>query len=360
MPDIPWEQEGPSLTKSDIRDFEQATGVRLHADHATFLMRQNGGCPSPSHFAWSTSNGSIDWTWIDDVLCIAVPTGAGRSVAQSLQSELGMPSYVLSKEYVPFAVGGGGGDLVVVTIAGRDAGALYIAADGRGSGGPLRLERIAGSIDEFLESLQDDPGDEAYDRCESSDSSWPGVPEVPVPPHRLAGCAPEFIKPQRERVADSDWGRFSDVGPPLSTQRVTAACRRLGCSLPVELRRFLTQCNGGRPERDVLPLPVETEPTGQPVCLLSYLYGLDPTADYRDLEAWDRTLRKRLPKGWLAVGCTVEEDQLVICVQGKRLGEVCHWDAFSASRAMSKCLTHVAPSFNAFLGMLRTAEQHGP
>lgn len=138
--------EGPTLSEEEVQAFERELGNRLPEDYREFLLRHNGGrptpdtCPIPGHPESPTD--------------VQVLFGLTRSI---MTSTLAWNLEMLREEHgpsdtLPIACDSFG-HIYCLWVAGRKRGVVeYLDRDGD----PPRFYRVARSFSEFLGSLQDE------------------------------------------------------------------------------------------------------------------------------------------------------------------------------------------------------------
>jgi hypothetical protein len=342
---LTWLESGKKVTPKKIKAFEEKYGITLPPSYSAFLVEQNGGRPRPAGFRWRRQDGAMIPEGIGHLSGLSALNEAAERASQELRSS--RPSKDTEHiDYLPIGYMQHG--TLCIRIAPPDAGAIYISTD-LGVRPSAHHQRAFDSIDALLAGL--DPVVTEWSLSNRPQrTEWPGKRNEERPPHRRDDEAPRFEMPKRGPTRLTPWGQFFDSGPEITSRKASAAARRLGCTLPKAYRDFLAISNGGQPRRNEY---VIDDDHGSIVSEVFYLYGVDADRPYRDLESWDAALRRRLPPGWLAIGCTAWEDQIVICVEGERAGEVCEWDAFAGERQPLFSLTSIAPGLESFLEQLR-------
>src|SRR5690242_5053803 len=92
--------------------------------------------------------------------------------------------------------------------------------------------------------------------------------------------------------------RTIESGPPIEERDVSSFERKHGIQLPSEYRAFLLRSNGGRPERDLFPVPGFA---GNPVGRLHFFFGIGDPVESCDLEWNLKVFSDRIPAHLLPV-----------------------------------------------------------
>lgn len=109
--------------------------------------------------------------------------------------------------------------------------------------------------------------------------------------------------------------RFSRSGPRLEAQDIEKAEELFSARLPRAYKTFLLTTNGGKPKpRYFQDMPVQA------------FYSLYPRGRSFNLLESYQTLRERLPKGVIPIGCGPFGDQFCLALKGKYRGKVFFWD----------------------------------
>lgn len=140
---------GPKLTLDDISEHERIVGICIPDEYKSFLLKYNGGIPSPRVFPVRGLQGDSH-----GLICLFL--GVGHQVETS---NLGWDSREIGDipcDLLPIGRSDGG-DLICMSTADQDYGAVYYwdiyneqAANGREN-----AYWIVNSFSEFLEVLQD-------------------------------------------------------------------------------------------------------------------------------------------------------------------------------------------------------------
>lgn len=149
--------------------------------------------------------------------------------------------------------------------------------------------------------------------------------------------------------------RTIESGPKITEMDVARFERRHGISLPLAYRSFLLATNGGRPERDLFPVP-GFEPN--PIARIHFFFGIDATVDSCNLEWNMEAYADRFPPGLLPVATTEVADQIFLALAGDKPGSVLYWDGYQESSVPQE-LYLVAASFEEFLEKLYP-DEHSP
>ncbi len=151
------EECGPPITSADIESVESRIGIRLPADYKAFLLKYNGGRPTPNAFpieglANNPFGGIQVFFGIDDPIDSC-----------NLDSNYEIVSGSLPTNLLAIACNGGG-DLICLSLYGDDAGAVLFwdsHHDQPYEPNYDHVYKIADSFPEFLESIQEVPLDDA-------------------------------------------------------------------------------------------------------------------------------------------------------------------------------------------------------
>jgi hypothetical protein len=134
--------------------------------------------------------------------------------------------------------------------------------------------------------------------------------------------------------------RTTEGAPPISEQDVIDFETATGLRLPSDYKELLLATNGGRPERDSVPVPTCVE---SPMARVHFFFGINDPVRSADL-AWNiETLTDTTPSGMIPIASTEGADLFFLSIEN---GEVFFWDGYAD--AWHK----VASSFNEFLNSL--------
>jgi len=134
---------GPRLRENDLDDFEKDANIILPAEYRSFLLRHNGGLPSPDVIDVKGAPGSPT--------DVQVFFGIGRPV-ESSDLQWNRRTFVerLPSKWLPIARDSGG-NLFCLSVSGPDAGSvMYVDLDQALPG----FYFVARSVDEFLDKLR--------------------------------------------------------------------------------------------------------------------------------------------------------------------------------------------------------------
>jgi len=134
---------GPRLRENDLDDFEKDANIILLAEYRSFLLRHNGGLPSPDVIDVKGAPGSPT--------DVQVFFGIGRPV-ESSDLQWNRRTFVerLPSKWLPIARDSGG-NLFCLSVSGPDAGsAMYVDLDQALPG----FYFVPRSVDEFLDKLR--------------------------------------------------------------------------------------------------------------------------------------------------------------------------------------------------------------
>ena len=137
------DNRGPRLRENDLDDFEKDANIILPAEYRSFLLRHNGGLPSPDVIDVKGAPGSPT--------DVQVFFGIGRPV-ESSDLQWNRRTFVerLPSKWLPIARDSGG-NLFCLSVSGPDAGsAMYVDLDQALPG----FYFVARSVDEFLDKLR--------------------------------------------------------------------------------------------------------------------------------------------------------------------------------------------------------------
>ena len=157
----PMTERGPVVTPAAIAAFEAKLGAKLPDDYADFLLRRNGGQPSPSHSIFTVKLGSrVDSTSINSLNSLDDTEEQFNLEARWERARSWPP-----KETIPVGYDSFGGAIVLV-VDGPRRGEIWFedGADPRPEGSNPRVDwfdrrdvcRLAGSFGEFMRGLRSD------------------------------------------------------------------------------------------------------------------------------------------------------------------------------------------------------------
>jgi SMI1-KNR4 cell-wall len=149
--------------------------------------------------------------------------------------------------------------------------------------------------------------------------------------------------------------RTIEGGPALTEQDVASFERKHGLMLPQAYRSFLLRTNGGRPERDLFPVPgFESNPVGR----VHVFFGIGDPVESCNLEWNLEVYADRIPAGLLPIATTEGPDKICLATSGDAPGAILYWDGYQGSNAQGR-LYLLAESFEQFLGKLYR-DNHSP
>ena len=136
--------------------------------------------------------------------------------------------------------------------------------------------------------------------------------------------------------------RTIEAGPKILPSNVAVLEQHYGVCLPAAYREFLLARNGGRPERDLFPVP---GCQASPVARVHFFFGINDPVESCSL-SWNIDLfRERLETNLLPIATTEGADKICIILD---TGAVMFLDGYSDSLTSYR----VASSFEAFLDVL--------
>jgi len=142
------------LTEADINDLERYLGRRLPIAYKQFLLRYNGGRPTPEYFP-------IHGMPQNDFGAIHLFFGIDRKIESSnIRWNADVMTDRLPSEYLPIACDNSG-DLLCLALDGPSAGEVvfwdYYNEQSSPNPGYENIYKVARSFEGFLESLCCDP-----------------------------------------------------------------------------------------------------------------------------------------------------------------------------------------------------------
>jgi SMI1/KNR4 family protein SUKH-1 len=142
--------------------------------------------------------------------------------------------------------------------------------------------------------------------------------------------------------------RTIEGGPRLTEGNILDLERRFGFALPRAYRSFVLRTNGGRPERDLFPVPgFQRNPIGR----IHFFFGINDPVESCNLD-WNKNIYSgRIPSTMLPIATTEGADKICLAVMGDELGAVYYWDGYAEGRASAN-LYPVAESFDKFVDLL--------
>lgn len=146
--------------------------------------------------------------------------------------------------------------------------------------------------------------------------------------------------------------RTTEAGPLITEKDVTQFENRYGISLPLQYREFLLQTNGGRPERDMFPVPGFQ---ANPAARVHFFLGLKDPVVSCNLD-WNRDIfADRIPAHLLVIASTEGADMICMSLASHTLSSIYYWDGYETSPTYGH-LYLVANSFEEFLERLYQEE----
>lgn len=147
---------------------------------------------------------------------------------------------------------------------------------------------------------------------------------------------------------------LSEVGPPLTEERLASFERALGVILPEPYRKFLLQTNGGMPspERDVVDVAGLPGGGSADVQVFYRIGGAVESSELR----WNRdSLSERIPDNLLAIAKDSGGNVFCLSLEGAERGAILYCDLQSVygNFEADPDFYPVAPDFDAFLNKLR-------
>ena len=153
MPISGFDFEGPPITEADIDELEQSLGVELPASYRAFLLRHNGGRPTPEDVFGDDHSGSV----LNHLFAVKDDEDIYSTIAhQRFAFEDRIPPDLL-----PIGIDAGG-NRVCMGITPKNHGKIYlwVMDDEAGPGRkPWRrnIRLIADDFDEFLATFRAEP-----------------------------------------------------------------------------------------------------------------------------------------------------------------------------------------------------------
>ena len=142
--------------------------------------------------------------------------------------------------------------------------------------------------------------------------------------------------------------RTTEAGPLIDEAEVAAFEEKYKISLPSAYRAFLIETNGGRPERDVFPVPGFTQ---SPAARVHFFLGINDPILSCNLD-WNRDVfANRIDEHLLVIASTEVADMICMSLASHTLGSVYYWDGYETSPTYGR-LYLVANSFEEFLNLL--------
>ncbi|WP_197528094.1 SMI1/KNR4 family protein [Posidoniimonas polymericola] len=138
--------------------------------------------------------------------------------------------------------------------------------------------------------------------------------------------------------------------------------QQLSAKLPSDYREFLQTHNGGRPASNMFSIGEDPEFWVDWFCWIDERVA-EPAefSDYQSLAFSAFKFRGLLPEDTLIIGRCCRDDVLLLRLRGPEAGQVLYKDINALpgvsrrawERMRDDCIKFVAPSFGAFLGLLR-------
>lgn len=145
--------------------------------------------------------------------------------------------------------------------------------------------------------------------------------------------------------------RTFEGGPPLPPEELRSFEQQHGLALPAAYAEFLLRTNGGRPERDLLPL---SGLEGNPLARIHLFFGLSDPVESCNLDWNLEVFRERIPAGLLPIATTEGTDKVCLSVTGERAGAVFYWDGHASLGERN--VYWLAGDFTSFLSLLHADE----
>jgi cell wall assembly regulator SMI1 len=146
-----FENTKPALSADALAEAEQRLGFIFPTDYREFLLRQNGGRPTPSEFAFTDPDGDPSDSLVDFFYSIYDGTLNNLELKHRTFT-LGerMPPNIVPIANDPF------GNQICMSVAGDDVGRVYFWDHELETGEPTyeNMSLIANSFTEFLSSLE--------------------------------------------------------------------------------------------------------------------------------------------------------------------------------------------------------------
>lgn len=359
MRNIKMEDEGPRLTTALLKQTECDLGIVLPTPYRNFMIHHNGGSPDPSYFRVETGKRRWIWESAADLTSIEECPDDGLVFFVNAMRERNPEDGALPRECIPINYTALHNQIIIF-VEGERKGEVWIKLWDRVPNTSAALADpecelyfVAKSFDVFLGMLQDDPGNRAFKEASASQQiAQPTEPAKPKPVHRRGrSTAPARREAsfRSKKFQSTKIGNVYECGRSVTKAKIAAAEKELGVQLPSDYVEFLFEANGGSPDNDVLP----TKRLGKFYARsIEWFYGIDPGNDYIDLTKWTKSTKKFMPKGYVAIGCLFEENQIVIATSGRSAGRVFIWDAYSKAKDPRNRLFQVAKSFEELADLL--------
>lgn len=149
-----------------------------------------------------------------------------------------------------------GEELLGIELIGNERGSVYLCERKRGQSG-RRGEKIADNLFAFLDMLEEDPRSDFYEHYKRFDD---GGPEWVLQTYRQYE---EYLPTDEELMRSSDPSRLIDLevthsGPGISEEYLDWIECAFRIRLPLDLRKFYSIHNGGRPTKRLIECDGQT------------------------------------------------------------------------------------------------------
>ncbi len=138
-------KQAPPVSRKEIEQFEQRNGISLPDSYKAFLLKTNGGEPTPDRLFIPG--------WSGQSTCVNHFLGIGQGGYYDLEASFQNAEDYIPDRFIPIAIDTGGNMLCTCT-SGDSAGKIFFWDHEHPQGdAPSSLYEVASSVDELLEKL---------------------------------------------------------------------------------------------------------------------------------------------------------------------------------------------------------------
>jgi ankyrin repeat protein len=137
-----------ALSEADIAAVEQQLRIKFPDEYREFLLRHNGGVPSPARFSLSERAAEAGMEWGEVIRFYSVGDRTDLVDTYNITREVGLPTSLVPIADVDDQLNGG---MLCISVAGKDCGRVYYRPEVEA--GDDTVYGIAKSFDAFLRRL---------------------------------------------------------------------------------------------------------------------------------------------------------------------------------------------------------------
>jgi hypothetical protein len=146
-----------ALTEADIAAVEQRLRIKFPDEYRIFLLRHNGGVPSPARFPMSERAAEAGMEWGEVIRFYSMGDRPDLEDTYKIMRDCGLPKRLVPIASVDDALDGG---MLCISVDGKDCGRVYYRPEVEA--GDETVYGIAKSFNAFLRRLERGPQEPAW------------------------------------------------------------------------------------------------------------------------------------------------------------------------------------------------------